>query len=165
VKLNEAIYIFERIKGGEDAPLSLIDDIEKDELARYFFPGAKSVTEEQLTEILENKLAEFQLDLIKSSEFELSFYSELPKNEHTEPIRKITQLETLTELKLEIAKIGNFDIENMSIYEARRIKIINYRNLLKQRILELTNEDTEFEYIDQLEQIFENAYETAKNKE
>ncbi|HQO23344.1 MAG TPA: hypothetical protein PLM72_09715, partial [Spirochaetota bacterium] len=114
---------------------------------------------------LENKLAEFQLDLIKSSEFELSFYSELPKNEHTEPIRKITQLETLTELKLEIAKIGNFDIENMSIYEARRIKIINYRNLLKQRILELTNEDTEFEYIDQLEQIFENAYETAKNKE
>jgi hypothetical protein len=96
---------------------------------------------------------EYESDCDAAVKYELSFYSEPPEPD-TEPAfeRIDTPLDYLTMLKLEIAKIGGFNLDTMSVYEARRIRVVHYREILRlelQRYLDLIEDrDAEaFRYV------------------
>ena len=115
MKLAEAIFLFERL-GGQDAPLSSIDELDLFELIIYykdFEPG------ENIEKIITAKLKEYERDIERSNQFIIR-YGQFSENEETET----DTLKYLTELTLLLAKIGISNIHELSVYEAHRLIVI-----------------------------------------
>ena len=130
MKLSEAIFIFER--WGGNSPLSLLDEKDSFELCAYLLKSKNDKLsikqQEKAALLLQLKLLEYQRDIERSNKFvellDLDIESEEPEiiegMNHT--------LKYLTELTLNLSKIGIANIHDLSVFEAHRLLAINYKN-------------------------------------
>ena len=168
MKLNEAIFIFERYKRGfEESPFSSLSEFQKYDFCRYY--NEYDITKAEA--ILKAKLIEYSEDNRYAEEYESGYYLD-----EQEPNKQeiLTDLDALTKIKIALAKIGSFDLSEIGVYEARRIVIMNYRDELKNTLesqkkqiekehpekmakidMMLNNVSNDLKYIDVLEEMIE----------
>lgn len=169
MKLNEAIFIFERYERGfEESPFSSLNEFQRYDFCKYY----NEYDPEKAEAILRGRLIAYSNDNRLAEIYEAGYFFDTPEPDKTR--KPITDLDALTQIKLALAKIGSFDLTEMSVYEARRIIIMDYRDTLKNNLdtlkaqiekqlpekagkidTMLNNVSTDLEYIDTLEEMIE----------